>query len=70
MRRVRAIRHSSSTVRVLAAAAFTAVVLSWVVAPGAASASDASHGCVRVPLDVADGLFDRIAIGTWVDIHD
>lgn len=30
----------------------------------------ASHGCVRVPLDAADYLFDRIPIGTWVDVHD
>jgi lipoprotein-anchoring transpeptidase ErfK/SrfK len=39
---------------------------------GSASVPDypASHGCVRVPLDVTDYLFDRIPIGTWVDVHD
>lgn len=30
----------------------------------------ASHGCVRVPLDVADYLFDQAPIGTWVQVHD
>ncbi|HET7719603.1 MAG TPA: L,D-transpeptidase [Acidimicrobiales bacterium] len=39
---------------------------------GSSSVPDypASHGCVRVPLDFADYLFDRISIGTWVDVHD
>lgn len=159
MRRATAVRQSSSTVRGLAAAAVLAVLLSWVIGPGMASASEYyidiniteqvlsevvdgqivwsthistgngewywdqgewslaetprgwyqiyakdagwqesslgwlyspmyfvggfaihgstsvpdypdSHGCVRVPLDVADYLFDRISIGTWVDVHD
>jgi N-acetylmuramoyl-L-alanine amidase len=159
MRRIKAMRHSFSTVRALAAAALIAVLLSWVVGPGTASASEyhidiniteqvlsevvdgqvvwsthistgngewywseggwrlaetprgwyqiyakdagwhegalgwlynamyfvggfaihgstsvpnypASHGCVRVPLGAADYLFDRIPIGTWVDVHD
>lgn len=30
----------------------------------------ASHGCVRVPLEEADGLYDRIPIGTPVFVHD
>ena len=159
MRRVKAVRHSVSTVRGLAAAVLIALVLSWFTGPGVASASDyyidiniteqvlsevvdgevvwsthistgngegywyegewwladtprgwfqiyskdagwqegslgwmyspmyfvggfaihgstsvpdypASHGCVRVPMDVTDYLFDRISIGTWVDVHD
>lgn len=39
---------------------------------GSSSVPDypASHGCVRVPLDVADYLFDTIPIGTWVHVHD
>jgi N-acetylmuramoyl-L-alanine amidase len=30
----------------------------------------ASHGCVRVTMAEADALFDRIAIGTPVFVHD
>jgi lipoprotein-anchoring transpeptidase ErfK/SrfK len=30
----------------------------------------ASHGCVRVPLDDADYLFDTVGIGTPVFVHD
>ncbi|MDQ3896378.1 MAG: L,D-transpeptidase [Actinomycetota bacterium] len=39
---------------------------------GSSSVPDypASHGCVRVPLGVADSLYDRIDIGTPVFVHD
>jgi lipoprotein-anchoring transpeptidase ErfK/SrfK len=29
-----------------------------------------SHGCVNLPADAAEWLFDRAEVGTLVNVHD
>ena len=58
MRRAKAVRQSSSILRGLAAAAILAVLLSWVIGPGTASASE-----YHIDINITEQVLSEVVDG-------